>query len=54
VEACKVGALTYGDWQEAQEDKGREVARAFFASLKGTDRAAPSPPECIRLWRLLG
>ena len=54
VEACKVGALTYGDWQEAQEDKGREVARAFFASLKGTDRAAPAPPECIRLWRLLG
>ena len=33
VEACKVGALTYGDWPTAQEDKGRAIARAFFVAL---------------------
>jgi len=54
VEACKVGALTYGDWQEAQEDKGRAVAQAVFASFQAADQAALALPQSIRLWRQLG
>jgi carbon-monoxide dehydrogenase iron sulfur subunit len=53
VEACKVGALTYGDWEDAQEDKGRSLARAFFASLKAAESAPPALPEAIRLRRRL-
>jgi carbon-monoxide dehydrogenase iron sulfur subunit len=54
VEACKVGALTYGDWEDAQEDKGRAVAQAVFASLHAADQAALALPQSIRLWRQLG
>ncbi len=53
VEACKVGALTYGEWDADQDDKGRAVAQGFFASLKDGEAAAPSQPPSIRLWRLL-
>ncbi len=53
VEACKVGALTYGDWEKAQEDKGRALAQAFFGSLQGGNEAGPCLPESIRLWRQL-
>jgi carbon-monoxide dehydrogenase iron sulfur subunit len=54
VEACKVGALTYGEWQEEQAAKGQGLARAFFAAGKGEPQAAPAPPAGIRLWRQLG
>jgi carbon-monoxide dehydrogenase iron sulfur subunit len=54
VEACKVGALSYGDLELAQEAKGRFVAQAFFGSLPGADQAAAAEPETIRLWRQLG
>jgi anaerobic carbon-monoxide dehydrogenase iron sulfur subunit len=54
VEACKVGALTYGELEEAQADKGLKVARAFFASQESGEAAAASPPKTIRLWRQLG
>jgi carbon-monoxide dehydrogenase iron sulfur subunit len=50
VAACKVGALTYGDWPTAQADKGRVIARAFFASLAAAEETA-APPPGIRLWR---
>ena len=53
VAACKVGALTYGEWPTTQEDKGRAVARAFFATLPAAEDAAAVPPM-IRLWRQLG
>jgi carbon-monoxide dehydrogenase iron sulfur subunit len=54
VEACKVGALTYGEWQAEQEDKARSVAQAFFAALQAAaETTAPLPPS-IRLWRQLG
>ena len=43
VAACKVGALTYGDWQEAQADKGRALAQAFFALLPGAERGPAHP-----------
>jgi len=54
VAACKVVALTYGDWEQTQEDKGRSVAQAFFASLTGTEQAGAALPATIRLWRQLG
>lgn len=54
LEACKVGALTYGEVQETQEEKGRALARAVFASLQAGTEAAPSLPETISLWRKLG
>jgi carbon-monoxide dehydrogenase iron sulfur subunit len=53
VAACKVGALTYGELEEAQEDRGRTVAQAFFTSL-AADQARPALPDAIRLWRQLG
>ena len=53
VAACKVGALTYGDWPTAQADKGRAIARAFFATLPAAEDASATPP-LIRLWRQLG
>jgi carbon-monoxide dehydrogenase iron sulfur subunit len=53
VTACKVGALSYGDWPTAQEDKGRAIARAFFASLPPAEVTAAAPPT-IHLWRQLG
>jgi Fe-S-cluster-containing dehydrogenase component len=53
VAACKVGALTYGDWPEAQADKGRAIARAFFATLPAAEDAASAAPPAIRLWRQL-
>ena len=37
VAACKVGALTYGDWPTAQADRGRTIARAFFAALPAAE-----------------
>jgi carbon-monoxide dehydrogenase iron sulfur subunit len=52
VAACKVGALTYGVWEDAQADKGRSIARAFFATLPASDDAATKP--LIRLWRETG
>jgi len=54
VEACKVGALTYGEWQATQVDKGRAVAQAFFATLAAGEECAPPLPASIRLWRQLG
>jgi carbon-monoxide dehydrogenase iron sulfur subunit len=54
VEACKVGALTYGDWPAAQEDRGRAIARAFFAVLPAADDEARATPPAIRLWRQVG
>jgi carbon-monoxide dehydrogenase iron sulfur subunit len=54
VEACKVGALTYGDWQADQEIKGRAVAQAFFASLQAAQETTAAFPPSIRLWRQLG
>jgi anaerobic carbon-monoxide dehydrogenase iron sulfur subunit len=53
VTACKVGALTYGDWPTAQEDKGRAIARAFFAALPATEDETRTTPPTIRLWRQL-
>jgi len=53
VAACKVGALTYGDWPTSQADKGRAIARAFFASLPAAEETAAAPPPGIRLWRQL-
>jgi carbon-monoxide dehydrogenase iron sulfur subunit len=50
VEACKVGALTYGEWQEEQAAKGRGLAQAFF----GKGQAEEELPTGIRLWRQLG
>jgi carbon-monoxide dehydrogenase iron sulfur subunit len=54
VEACKVGALTYGEVGETQEEKGRALARAVFASFQVGVEAAPGMPETISLWRQLG
>jgi carbon-monoxide dehydrogenase iron sulfur subunit len=54
VEACKVGALTYGEWQEEQAAKGRSLAQAFFAAGKGEPEAARELPAGIRVWRQLG
>ena len=50
VEACKVGALTYGEWQEEQAAKGRGLAQAFF----GVGKAEEELPAGLRLWRQLG
>ncbi len=49
VAACKVGALTYGDWEGTQADKGRSIARAFFATLPASEDT--TTPPLIRLWR---
>ncbi|MFZ5449619.1 MAG: 4Fe-4S dicluster domain-containing protein [Thermodesulfobacteriota bacterium] len=49
VAACKVGALTYGEWEDAQRDKGRAIARAFFATLPAPEDTAT--PPLIRLWQ---
>jgi anaerobic carbon-monoxide dehydrogenase iron sulfur subunit len=54
VEACKVGALTYGDWPAAQEDRGRAVAQAWFGALAGGEDRGAALPASIRLWRQLG
>jgi Fe-S-cluster-containing dehydrogenase component len=54
VTACKVGALTYGELESAQMDKGRHLAQAFFASLPLGVETAPPLPEPLRLWRELG
>ena len=54
VMACKVRALTYGDWPAAQEDRGRAIARAFFAALPAAEDVAQATPPLIRLWRQLG
>ena len=53
VEACKVRALTYGEWQETQEDKGRVLAQAVFASLQSPPETESSLPGNLRVWRLL-
>jgi carbon-monoxide dehydrogenase iron sulfur subunit len=53
VEACKVGALTYGDWEEAQAGKAREFAQAVFAGLTQAEPRL-APPDTVRLWRALG
>ncbi len=53
VEACKAGALTYGDWQETQEDKGRTLAQAVFASLQVPQETSSPLPATIRAWRQL-
>jgi carbon-monoxide dehydrogenase iron sulfur subunit len=54
VEACKVGALSYGEWQAEQEDKARGVAQAFFASLQAAPETTAALPLSIRRWRQLG
>jgi len=53
VEACKVGALTYGVLEEAQAEKARNVAQTVFAGLTPGE-IHPAPPDTIRLWRMLG
>jgi len=53
VEACKVGALTYGEVQDTQEDKGRALAQAVFQSLQAEKEAGPALPDTILLWRQL-
>ncbi|MHB8067609.1 MAG: 4Fe-4S dicluster domain-containing protein [Desulfobaccales bacterium] len=53
VEACKAGALTYGEWQEAQQDKGRALAQAVFASWPSPQESASPLPATIRAWRQL-
>lgn len=53
VEACKVGALTYGEVEEAQEEKGRLLAQAVFASLQAAAEVVPRLPETVGLWRKL-
>jgi anaerobic carbon-monoxide dehydrogenase iron sulfur subunit len=53
VEACKVGALTYGEWPAAQEGQGRAVAQAWFSTLAAGEERAQLPLS-IRLWRQLG
>lgn len=53
VEACKAGALTYGEWQETQEHKGWALAQAVFASLQAPRETEPAPPPGVRLWRQL-
>jgi len=54
VEACKVGALIYGDWETAQVEKGRLVAQAVFSGLLAQPEHAPPMPHTIRLWRQWG
>jgi hypothetical protein len=49
-----VGALTYGDWPSAQEDRGRAIARAFFTARPAAEDEARTTPTAIRLWRQLG
>jgi carbon-monoxide dehydrogenase iron sulfur subunit len=53
VEACKVGALLYGDWEAFQEEKGRAVAQAVFGVIKAQEETAARLPDSIRLWRQL-
>jgi anaerobic carbon-monoxide dehydrogenase iron sulfur subunit len=53
VEACKVGALTYGEVQDTQVEKGRAVAAAVLQSLPGDKEDRYAPPEMITLWREL-
>ena len=54
VRACKVGALTYGDWPAVQDNRGRAIARAFFAARPAAEDEAQTAPPAIRLWRQLG
>jgi carbon-monoxide dehydrogenase iron sulfur subunit len=53
VEACKVGALTYGEVEHTQVAKGRAFAQAVFQSLPADREAAAAPPATISLWRTL-
>jgi carbon-monoxide dehydrogenase iron sulfur subunit len=53
VEACKVGALNYGEWDEVIRQKGLRVARAVFAGLQGTELTSKPLPPLVRLWREL-
>src|SRR3989339_85388 len=54
VTACKAGALTCGAWPTAQNDRGRAIARAFFAARPATEDEARAAPPGVRLWRQLG
>jgi carbon-monoxide dehydrogenase iron sulfur subunit len=53
VEICKVGALTYGEVQDTQVEKGRALAQAVFQSLQTQKETGTSLPETISLWRQL-
>jgi len=53
VEACKVGALTYGELQDTQAEKGRVLAQAVFQTLQVESEAGSATPEMITLWRQL-
>jgi carbon-monoxide dehydrogenase iron sulfur subunit len=53
VEACKVGALTYGEVEDSQVDKGWALAQAVFQSLPAESGASPAIPEMIARWREL-
>jgi carbon-monoxide dehydrogenase iron sulfur subunit len=53
VEACKVGALTYGEVQDTQVEKGQALAQAVFQSLQAQKETSTSLPETISLWRQL-
>ena len=46
VEACKTGALVYGDLEAAMGDKTRQVARAMSAGQE-----KPALPDTISLYR---
>jgi len=54
VEACKVGALTYGEVQDTQAAKGKVLAQAVFAALAAETPAGAALPEQLLLWRQLG
>jgi len=53
VEACKVGALTYGEVQDTQVEKGRILAQAVFQSLQADREVRADLPEMISRWRQL-
>jgi anaerobic carbon-monoxide dehydrogenase iron sulfur subunit len=53
VEACKVGALTFGEVADSQVDKGQAIAHMVFQSIKAEKEAGPPEPQMVALWRQL-
>lgn len=55
VEACKTGALIYGDIDEILREERKETAkRIILATAVGEEMLEAAVPENIRLWRELG
>ncbi len=55
VEACKTGALVYGDINEILKEERKETAkRIVLATEIGGEMIEEAVPENIRLWRELG